>query len=442
MAMVSTSPMSPSSFLPKSENMPPNERRTRHSAPLPLQQTVRSASAIPVSPSRLALASHTTSLQYVEQSRTFVEHQRQLHNEERALWHLERQELHARVAELEAAVRQLQGRRATDPTSPAITPTFALGTFGAGNLPTHTSPRVAASTGDEFWRGAGGKRDSVPTRTFSESSENSSILEGRQLPSIAEDNAEKQSEQDRGPSIDGSTIDKNLDGIILRPKAILPSIAKSISPHTPSSLHSPSSGHTSPKHLDLPSTSNLKPEDLYTKDAGHTPLARDIVPDADNNSTAASSNQATPTIPEQGRMPAEPRPSVSFVRPPNERANSYFPSAPIVEESDGDTELKEPLALKNEGKDDNSFLNELDSKLLDVAKHSPQPPDGTDNPSGDNSTSGAGEDKAKDEIGANEKEDGDDAKSLDEGDSEPQLKIKRSMNFGSVFGARSCGKGI
>ena len=262
------------------------------------------------------------------------------------------------------------------------------------------------------------------------------------MPSIAEDNAEKQSEQDRRPSIDGSTIDKNLDGIMLRPKPVPPSIAKSISPHTPSPLHSPSSTLTSPKHLDLPSTSNLKPEDLYTKDAGHTPLARDIVPDADNNSTAASSNQATPTILKQRNMPAEPRPSVSFVRPPNERAESYFPSAPIVEEDDGDTELKGPLALKNESKDDNSFLNELDSKLLDVAKHSPQPPAATDDPSADNRTIGDGDEKAEYKIREKEKRDGDDAKSLDEGDSEPKLKIKRSMNFGSVFGARSCGRGI
>ena len=143
-------------------------------------------------------------------------------------------------------------------------------------------------------------------------------------------------------------------------------------------------------------------------------------------------------------MPSEPRPSVSFVRPPNERADSYFPSAPIVEESEGDPELKGPLALKNESKDDNnSFLNELDSKLLDVAKHSPSPLVGADDPGAeDSSTIGDGDDKARDEIGAKENEDGDDAKSLDEGDSEPRLKIKRSMNFGSVFGARSCGKGI
>ncbi|MCJ1412943.1 hypothetical protein MMC19_007044 [Ptychographa xylographoides] len=409
---------------------------------------------MPTSPSKSVSSSHVASNQYIEQHRAFVEHQRELHNEERALWHLERQDLHIKIKELESTIRKLRGT-SNEGFSPQETPVFALGAFGS--LSNHRGSRTTStSTGDEFWRGAGGKSGSIPTRTFSESSEYSvTRSEDIRMPSIAENDAadasgsrlsvisrETSREKDdrhHRPSIDGAKIDKNLDGISFKPGGLAPSVVKSvITPQSPSPLQSPNSAQHSPKLLDLPARSRLTAEALYTKDAGHTPLARMGASHLDGMSSNAS-DQNTPKIAEQETVPFEPRPSVSVSRPPNERAESYFPTSesqapPVPEEAiDEDPALKGPLGLKNEKSEDSSFLNELDSKLLQAARSHVFSPNSEKSRGtvGHNSAS-----KENDDPGdGGEKE-------FDQPETEPKLRIKRSMNFGSVFGAKTCGKGF
>jgi len=425
--------LSPSAFLPSSEATPVTDRQSRSSGQIPLQQPISSASRLPIAQSNGPPFLHIASHKYIAQYRLVVEHQRQSHNEERALWHLERQELQAKISELEATIHQLMGRNGSEIISPLSAPIFAPRSFGSfPESLSHGSRTTSESVGDEFWRGAGGKSDSIPTRTFSESSEYSigRLDERRVLSSvkdqrgssvsespdaISRQRSHEKDEQRPRLSIDGASLHKDLDGISFKPAVLQPpSIVKSIiTPQSPSPLHQaspPAQGN-----LPDPSPSNiLDVVDAYTRDAGHTPLAR-----MTSNST---SDQATPTMAEQIR---EPRPSMSVSRRPNERSDSYFPPQETIaeaEEPPDDPALKHPLTLPPQEAEAKSFLNELDSKLLEAARSSTFSPD--------SETSDAGDKKEGDKT--NE----------DVTDPEPKLRIKRSMNFGSVFGAKSCGRGI
>ena len=428
--------MSPTSFLGVSEHHAFTDRRARSDGQLPLQQQVSSASQMPASPAKGSFSTHIASSQYVAQHRIFVEHQRSLHDEERALWHLERQELHNKVSELEATIRQLQSKSSIELISPrgGIPP----GTFGSFSS-NRGSQTTSASTGDEFWRGAGGKSDSIPTRTFSESSEFSTTLEERRMPSIAENDfdntpiaslapvsreiSHESSKSHHRPSVDGAKIDKNLDGISFKTAALPPFILKSvITPQSPSPLQSPLLTRHSPQRLDLSASNLLEVNKLYTKDAGHTPLARGA--SVYSNGT---SDQVTPRLPDTEEGRSEPRPSVAVSRPPNERSDSYFPQSPeTIDEADEDPELTEPLGLQNDKSEDKSFLGELDDKLLQVARSKTFSPSETSESEG---------------LNKENKSQGDD-KGFDQPESEPKLRIKRSMNFGSQFGAKPCGKGL
>ena len=411
---------------------------------LPLQQPVSSASQMPMSPStKITSSSHTASAQYVEQYRTFMDHQRQVHNEERALWHLERAELHGKIGELEAIVCSYRARYGSAVSSPTVD----LHTTGSHRSRSAPS-RSIVITGDEYWRGAGGKSDSQPTRTFSQSS-NDSKTDERRMPSIDEEAERtvkfkegeapeiigKNGKQERAPSIDGSKIDKNLDGISFKSSALAPSIVKSvITPQSPSPLTCDSSARASPGSIALPRLNLLGAEDPYTKDAGHTPLVRHIT--LDDGTTISAS--PTPTQPEPELFPLEPYPTV---RPPNERSDSYFPSAPEITKEppattivEDDPELKPPLTLCNsKGKEDKSFLSELDAKLLQAARTA------TFSPEEENSSTYEAEKSGSDKENALA---GDDEDSGNKSEPEPEIKlrIKRSMNFGSAFGSSRCGK--
>lgn len=249
----------------------------------------------------------------------------------------------------------------------------------------------------------------------------------------------------RKPSVSGTELDKNLDGINFRSTTLSPVLAKKVmTPQSPSP-RSPSPSRLSPRTIQLPSSKLEEPIDPYTKDAGHTPLARRTYLNGDGASSEGDG--ATPTQPELGRPPLEPH--VSFAKLPSERSDSYFPVAEDesqVEEDksrdgedksrdekdrsrdaednsrDEDPELRGPLGLNNKQGEDNQFLNELDSKLLQAAR------------SGSFSPPSVGLDR-KDFP----KEEG---KDFEQPEPEPRLRIKRSMNFGSAFGAKTLGKGI
>ncbi|KAL9600708.1 MAG: hypothetical protein Q9219_003038 [cf. Caloplaca sp. 3 TL-2023] len=146
-----------------------------------------------------------------------------------------------------------------------------------------------------------------------------------------------------------------------------------------------------------------------TKDAGHTPLAR-TVPGLDGAISALDSDLPTPSHHEQDRQTYEPRASITKI--PSERSDSYFP--PPEDDFDEDPELRGQLGLKNDEDNDQRFLSELNTKLAQAAA-SPTSP----------AVCGSATDSNSLNV------DNDEAS-----ESEPELKIKKSLNFGSQLGGK------
>ena len=454
-----------------------------------MQETVASASVLPPKPppfqptvpSHQPNLPHAASQTYLDQHRAFVERQRKLHEEERALWHLERQELHQKIQNLETVVRQLRSKSESDVPSPIVRLPPRVG--GSGSFPTSKGSSRAASSESgkgEVWLGPGARSDVAPTRTYSEASSTSSlsgVSGARHLASISEEQPPMTRKKSVGfhvarplsppspapataASIPGEKIHADLDGITFRP-----SIANSV--WTPDStsrspLKSPSPGAVSPgavspghqpdavprpQLLDLPAAA-LTPDQRLTRDAGHTPLARV----ADDASSGSDIDTPTATaVREASREPREPRPSVAAptVRPPAERAGSYFPAVAEEgsqeEEEEEDPPLREPLALGGDAATPESatFLSALDSKLRGVQRaegavaSSPETSPNAQPPlpsQQQHRGDGGGPQANGHDTGGNHPPD-----PADDDDHMPQLRVKRSLNFGTVFGARTIG---
>lgn len=381
------------------------------------------------SPTKPSTSTHFASPRYVHQYRNLMDKQSRVFEEERALWHIERTELHEKIDQLEAALRRYQAISTSQVSSPIEANRLEKGySFDKGAI--DGSRHV--STGDEFWRGPGGKSNAQPTRTFSDSSHQSAKIDDR-LPMISEDRNDPNLPNLKAASLPIGSIgsggllkastrgigtDKDLDGITFRKSSLTPSITESLATaHSLSSHRSPSPIRVSPRSIAIPPLFLTEQNDPYTKDAGHTPLARRSEYILDGKNGAVSSDFTTPTQPEVERPPLEPR--ASMVKVPSERADSYFPDS--QEGLDEDAELQEPLGLKNNKAEDKIFLTELDSKLLQAARsntlETPEPSD-----------------VDKENVGED--------KSFIQPEPEPKLRIKRSMNFGSQFGAANCGKGF
>ena len=421
--------------------MPENESPL---ARVPRSQSVSSASPLPGSSIRMSTSPQAASARYVKQYQAFMEHQRQNFDEERALWNTERMELHEKIALLEGSLRQYQSNASSQMSSPVKRSHSASHNKPAfWNLSNKDAfKHISATTaGDEVWRGP--KPDVQPTRTFSDPTTQSTKPGDRsRLPSIAEDTTcgrKDSSDMQLGfhkPSVSGAAIDKNLDGINFKSSTLSPIPPKNVmTPQSPSPRTS-SPPLLSPGTIELPFPQFEAQLDPYTKDAGHTPLARYFNPDG----ASSEGNGVTPTQPEIDRPPLESQ--GSFTKLPSERSASYFPGVEDEaqdeqfnpagqndeledtedESRDEDPELKGPLALDNSKGEDDPFLLELDSKLLQAARSEAFGPPSTDLDTEDPSI--------KDEV------------AFEQPEHEPELRIKRSMNFGSAFGAKSCGKGI
>ena len=134
------------------------------------------------STNQMAPASQTTSVpqlasaRYVRQFRAFLDHQRELFNEERALWQVERSELQDHIVRLEESLREAR-IMSSSRTSPSGT---SLSCRSFSSLSAASRSGNVGGTGDEFWRGAGGKTDAHPTRVFSSMS-----IEGCVSPGIS-----------------------------------------------------------------------------------------------------------------------------------------------------------------------------------------------------------------------------------------------------------------
>ena len=405
-------------------------------------QSTTSVSQLPGSLSRVHISPQVASTRYVKQFQTFMEHQRQTFDEERELWNMERMELHEKIATLEESLRRSQAISSSQVSSPtnnskgASQRNNSFRSLLSKEGSNHTS---AIAAGHEIWRGP--EPDGQPTRTFSDPTTQSTKSGDRiRLPSIAEDTTcgrkDSLNIQSRlhKSSMSGVNLDKNFDGINFRSNTLSAIPTKKImTPQSPSPRTS-SPSRLSPRTLQLPSSKLEDPPDPYTKDAGHTPLARTTYFNADG--AFSEGNGATPTQPEIERSPLEPH--VFHARLPSERSDSYFP---VVEgesrdeedntrdssrgenkSRDEDPELKGPLGLDNSKSEDDPFLDELNSKLLQAARAEAFGPPGA--------SSDAEDSPAKDEEEFEQPED------------EPKLRIKRSMNFGSAFGAKTLGKGI
>ncbi|KAI9812738.1 MAG: hypothetical protein M1827_004494 [Pycnora praestabilis] len=368
---------------------------------------VRSASQVPSAVSRRSLSESfsTTSSAYVEQSRALMEQQRKVSEQERALfaqerklWDTERQALSARIKELEVAVESNQGRRSTE-LSPGLPSRDLVSSSGKllYNTPGRSGSAPAAITGanhyskvdtsDKFWEGLSSRKGSAASRTFSDSPKDES-----RLPCIVE----SESPTRKPGGIDISHVQTGLDGITLKLSAVAPDvIAKVMSPSGESALQSPSPTRPlSGKWTKQGVLSSYHPS--LTKDAGHTPMARHL----DGN----SSGMETPIQAHHLH-----RPSVAV---PREELS------PDEQTLDDDPELQGPFGLVNNGDQDKAFLNKLNTKLLVEARKVVYLPSETSSVNGD-----------------------EEGPPVEHAEPEVRLKIKRSMNFGSAFGAKDCGKG-
>ena len=394
-----------------SEGRVPEGRLCHSPATLPLQQVVSSASQMPGSPRKSSASSHIASPRYVQQYRLLMDHQHQAFEEERNLWYIERSELYEKLSRLEALLHTYQPTSSNQgpflPENDSMVP-IAASAFTASATFKHIS------TGDEFWRGAGGKSDAQPNRVFSDST-NQYIKVGDKHPRIAENSGIYEHKAPllldpiglaaQSRETDSMKTDKSLDGINFKQNPKISSISLNLmTPQSPSPNRSPSPAYLSPK-VDKISSLLAMPYDPYTKDAGHTPVSRKTDYNLDDSATL--SDQATPT--NLGKESCPLALQVSVVRPPCEHGDSSFLPA---DKENGDVELKGPLGLTNNNLEDQGFLQELDSKLQ-IAKF---------------------ENESFVESRNSDEQNGDDPFS-DQPEPEPRLKIKKSMNFGAPLGS-------
>jgi hypothetical protein len=381
---------------------------------VPSQHTANSRDLLS-SPRNPSSSSQLASPRYVHQYRALMDDQRKVFDKERDLWQTERSDLLDEISRLRAKLRQVEGsssNRIISPTGRHESGTSFLGFSGFSS----TSSSRHTSTGDEFWRGAGGKSDAQPTRTFSDPPNQPSTI-GDRLPSISENESPRARRSLLTDCISGANKTRNpsihagadIDGVTFRSNSSASSSGPNIiSPQSPSPLR------TSPGSLPAPASQPGIPIDCNTRHAGHTPLARGFRYDTDGSASAISSSPTTPTQPEVERLPHEPR--ASFVRPPRERSDSYFSG--VSTNTNEDPQLNEPLGLGDRNPSETqSFLAAVDSRLTEVVNSEDEQAgkfaEGSRNDNGSAPQQSASETSY----------------------AEPKLRIKRSMNFGSQFGS-------
>ena len=366
--------------LPSSVHSDPSDQLPTVRGPLPSQSSVRRMATS----SGASSTSQLASARYVRQFRALLEHQRELFDEERALWQTERSDLHDRILFLETSLRE---------------------TRNGSSSQAHSGSRHVSS-GDEFWRGTGGKGDTQPTRTFSTTSEQSNG-HAQRLASISEhlppegSGVSPLTESIHRASIHRPSIPELkksiiFDGINFRQPSHAPSMSTEVI-----GSQSPSPSRIANGTLRLSPLQLVPPTSYVTEHAGHTPLVRDPVNGTDGTSSAVSTRTATP-IEIRKENPLVDS-CASFAKPPSERSDSYF--AAILAETLEDPAMSGPLGLGDENtSEDKNFLDQVDLKLKEAARQV--------------------------QNGSTEESD----ILSDPPENEPRLRIKRSMNFGSQLG--------
>lgn len=349
----------------------------------------------------------------LDKQRTSFDRERETFEEERRLWDRERELLKARIAELESAI---QGR--TDRlNNVSATASFTSSVKWKQVSFASQAPHVELSRDYHVWEGS--IKSPKPTRVFAEESKKPDQLgpiEGNGIgaaPSLdaALSPLSRAADTSAGPSVSVpiEKLDSTLDGITLKSTGLPPNVvAKVMTP--PSASPSGGSGsddagadtqRASPerrKSLIL-NLSELGPPDVNLKrDAGHTPM---VVLKTDPDPPDEATDETTYEITDEN--PLEPVTTLQ----PAECSDSYFPD---VKDVTDDPALKGPLSLQNNESKDNSFLEELDQKLLDEARKL-----FSNRPS-------ISEDDAE-------------SSSHGQGEPEPELKLRSTTNFGTAFGA-------
>ncbi len=456
----------------------PMSMGARHSiatTDVPLLPSVSSASRIPKQAFRITDPPRGIDITaYIENSRNINEQLRHTHETERKAWNIERTALQSRIAELELQLNKARDpkRRSSNDSSAASAGSFRSdfrntqysSALPNGTLASRKTSESALFSGPPVWRGP----ESTPpvTRVFSNDDD------VNHLPSISEDEPFPSLSKEVSPTTKGRTfsipveqIDKTLDGIALRSTG--PGVTSSFvpmisSPHggSPGRISSPrpprntaSTGgslNVQTKHLLDPLDERLR------RHAGHTPMAFDGALSTD----ATSTNAASPSQTE----PPEPAPSIRPPLRPSEKSNSYFlpdtisqietaRQEAIAEEGESEAQpqleagddpaLTGPLMLDPSAKSHaaTTFLDQVDAKLMEAAASSrersdtvttdenevPGPPPATGAVTNGSKTANDGSRSAGGEA--------DRPKEKEIDTDGPVLRLKKSTNFGSAWGA-------
>ncbi|KAF3027330.1 hypothetical protein E8E15_005976 [Penicillium rubens] len=348
---------------------------------------------------------------YIDQSRALLQSQRlnfeterELFAQERQLWEKERALLRSKIAELEELVRG-QGSRTNQLGSEAAKLVLA------GGISQYNTNRFAA----QVWEGT--SPDSRPTRVFSDhespdQSYLSPISENGNPPSLdrALSPQSRQVDRSAAPShpVPIERLDSTLDGITLKSTALPPAVvARVITPPSPSPLVTPpdTAPSTAARPIEHRNSLKLKlselgpPNENLLRHAGHTPMAIIDVDDSRRSTQEGTPLEVASQVEETPFAPV-----ATNVHQPSENEISYFPDVP------DDPALQGPLGLINDEEHDSNFLNELDQKLLDQAKN----------------ILGSGESADPNET--------DPESEFPREEEEPEIKFKKSTNFGTAFG--------
>ncbi|KAJ5463130.1 hypothetical protein N7475_008074 [Penicillium sp. IBT 31633x] len=352
---------------------------------------------------------------YIDQSRALLQSQqvnfeteRALFAQERQLWEKERGLLRSKIAELEALVKKKQRNKSSQLGPEAAQLVLSSSQFNTNGLTA------------QVWEGT--SPGSRPTRVFvdhespdqaylspiSESGLNLSSLDRALSPKA-------QLVDPHGPPVSLPVpiekLDSTLDGITLKSTALPPDVvARVITPPSPSPLvTSPGNAPSTAARPSMEHRNSFKlklselgpPNENLLRHAGHTPMA---IIEADDSRRTTNEGSPLEVVTQSEEAPLAP--VVTTIHQPSENKASYFPDVP------DDPALKGPLGLINDEEHDSNFLNELDQKLLDQVKNILGNPVESADP--------------------NESEP--ESESACQGDKEPEIKFKKSTNFGSAFG--------
>ncbi|KAK2838275.1 hypothetical protein FQN49_006441 [Arthroderma sp. PD_2] len=326
---------------------------------------------------------------YIEQSRATLQSQRAsfecerfAFGEERKLWSQEREILKSRIASLEKHI-----------TCTHVDMSTAMPITQVAD-PSQTNFRV--------WEGS--KPTGKPTRRFLDGvyeqplQSDDPFTSGRS-PSLDEALSPRTQPVDRTPhiGIPVELVDSSLDGITLKSTGLPPDVAAKLTSPLPSNVSSP------------PQQSKVTCTETEVNESRPHYQTHD-------GCDAGAPIQTAPAGDDQAPV-ERPRLTAHSTDNPGDQQPSFTPDVdspdPNCAEVDEDPELTGPLMLRNDEEHDLGFLEALDKKLLMEAKRVVSNPPLSDSDALSDTTNPQPE-------------------------SEPEIRFKRSTNFGTAFGSTQC----